>query len=49
MSKTEIARQLHVHVDDVDALVFGLVVTSLEGGGGGSTTNPQPTLRLVKG
>lgn len=49
VSKTEIARQLHVHVDDVDALVFGLVVTSLEGGGGGSTTNPQPTLRLVKG
>jgi Zn-dependent peptidase ImmA (M78 family)/DNA-binding XRE family transcriptional regulator len=45
--KTDIARDLRVHVDELDQLVFGLAITGLAGGGQASGTQHRPALRLV--
>jgi hypothetical protein len=50
VGKTDIARELHVHPQDLDALVFGLAMLPVAGGSTGqatSTPTAQPRLRLV--
>lgn len=53
VSKAELARQLHVYPDDLDALVFGLAMLPMGGGGAGGSAVPArpkqyPPLELVK-
>jgi len=50
VSKTEVARQLHMDVAELDSLVFGLVMTPLQGGkspSGGDPRSARAHLRLV--
>lgn len=49
VSKGDIASELNLHAAELDQLVFGLALTSLPGGGHGSTasTNNVHTLRVV--
>ncbi|MGO9319186.1 MAG: XRE family transcriptional regulator [Solirubrobacteraceae bacterium] len=52
VTKADIARELHVHAPDLDALVFGLAMLPVEGGStsGASSTPAAPTrLCLVEG
>jgi Zn-dependent peptidase ImmA (M78 family)/DNA-binding XRE family transcriptional regulator len=48
-TKSDVARELRIYLDDLDAIVFGLIVTSIDGGGGGVPGRPasMPPLRLV--
>jgi Zn-dependent peptidase ImmA (M78 family)/DNA-binding XRE family transcriptional regulator len=48
ITKTHIARDLHLQAADVEALVFGLVLTPIDGGGHPSPARSGSTLRLVK-
>jgi Zn-dependent peptidase ImmA (M78 family) len=51
VGKAHIARDLNVHGSDVDALVFGLVLTPVSGGRAGvvaSADGPKPKLKLVE-
>jgi Zn-dependent peptidase ImmA (M78 family)/transcriptional regulator with XRE-family HTH domain len=49
VSKADMANDLYLHASDVDALVFGLVLTPVDGGSHGRNPPPQkPNLRLVK-
>jgi Zn-dependent peptidase ImmA (M78 family) len=49
VSRPQIARDLRLHPDDVSALVFGLVVTGLDGGKmEPPSTPPRADLRLVR-
>lgn len=51
VTKADIARQLHVHPQDLDALVFGLAMLPVGGGSTGSTPAKRaafPALRLVE-
>lgn len=47
MGRSEVAAALHVHPDDLDALVFGLVMSSVDGGAEGSANTHRSHLRLV--
>jgi Zn-dependent peptidase ImmA (M78 family)/DNA-binding XRE family transcriptional regulator len=49
LTKADVARDLHVHLSDIQALVFGLVMVPLTGGGGrsGPPASPKPPLRAV--
>lgn len=49
IGRAEIARQLDIYPNDLDALVFGLAMLSLEGTGSGTDEPRTPALRLVKG
>ena len=49
IGRAEIARQLDIYPNDLDALVFGLAMLSLEGTGSGTDEPRPPALRLVKG
>jgi Zn-dependent peptidase ImmA (M78 family)/transcriptional regulator with XRE-family HTH domain len=46
MSRADVARQLAMHPADLDQLIFGLVLTSLDGGQAGTSTG-RPELRLI--
>ncbi len=52
VTKAELARQLHVYPEDLDALVFGLAMLPMGGGGAGgpapSRPKQYPPLELVK-
>ena len=45
--KLDIARALHIYPDDLDALVFGLALLPVAGGGGGDRDQSGAHLRLV--
>ncbi len=45
--KSDVARELNIYVSDLDALIFGLVMTSIEGEGAGRRSAPIGTLKLV--
>lgn len=48
LTKADVARDLHVHLADIQALVFGLVLVPLTGGGrSGPPTSPTRPLRAV--
>lgn len=50
VTKSDVARAVHLHLADVEALVFGLVLVSTSGSGsGGGRTEPgrRSGLRLV--
>ena len=48
-SRSELARQLHYNVEDLDKVVFGLVLTSLKGNSVSAKKGGSPTsLRLIK-
>ena len=47
VTKSRIAEALHVEPSDLDATIFGLVVTSLQGGGNGSDSKSREHLKLV--
>jgi len=48
VSKEEIAKELRVHSKDIDELVFGLALTSLNGvPRGGDRSRSRPPLSLV--
>jgi len=49
VTKTDVARELHLYPADLDAIVFGLMISAVEGGGtGGSRGRRQrPNLRIV--
>ena len=47
ITASTIARDLAVHSESVRELVFGLVLTSIDGGRTGDSQSRQPTLRLV--
>jgi hypothetical protein len=44
----DVARDLHLRPADLNDLIFGLVVTSQEGGGRGGPPGGQPSLSLVR-
>lgn len=46
-TKADLARDLRLHVNDVDALVFGLVLTEIEGGGRSGVGGAKGRLRLA--
>jgi len=49
VTKGHVARDLNLHTSDLDALVFGLVLTSLTGGGGRTVGDrPKAQLALVE-
>jgi Zn-dependent peptidase ImmA (M78 family)/DNA-binding XRE family transcriptional regulator len=51
ITKADIARELHVHPPDLDALVFGLAMLPVDGGSTGQasrSSEAQPRLRLVE-
>lgn len=50
VSKVDIGRELRVYGEDIDAIVFGLVLAALDGGApsGSATRKPVPRLRVVK-
>ncbi|MGK3987783.1 ImmA/IrrE family metallo-endopeptidase [Sorangium sp. So ce136] len=53
LSKADIAKDLCLYTNDVDAIVFGLVLTPIDGGGTaadrpGAPPRTPPSLRLVK-
>ena len=48
IGRADIARQLRIHPQELDALIFGLIPTPLEGGGRSSSAR-RPSLRVVKG
>ncbi len=49
VTKAAVAHDLKINVDDLDAVIFGLVVTALPGGGGnGDMRTGGPPIRLVK-
>ena len=43
----DIARDLHITINDLNDLVFGLVMTAIEGDGNGGAAN-RPVLRIVQ-
>jgi Zn-dependent peptidase ImmA (M78 family)/DNA-binding XRE family transcriptional regulator len=47
VTKHDVATELHVHPEDVDELVFGLALTSLEGDGRHAHVGRRPKLRVV--
>jgi len=48
LSKSDVAKALRIHTSDLDAIVFGLVMTSVDGGGSSDASRAQrPNLRLV--
>lgn len=47
ISKARVAKELAISVDDLDALIFGLVMTGLQGGGGRSSKPRDSRLHLV--
>jgi len=47
VSRQDIAKALHVHQSDFDALVAGLTFGAIEGGGTGSSAETAPLLKLV--
>lgn len=50
VAKADVARRLDLRTEDIDALVFGLVVTGVDGGRSGADgSRPVPNLRLIKG
>lgn len=48
IGRAEVARQLDIYPNDLDALVFGLAMLPLEGTGSGTEEPRAPSLRLVK-
>jgi Zn-dependent peptidase ImmA (M78 family) len=49
ITKADVARDLCVHVEELDQLVFGLTMTHIVGGGQRVSTSSRPELRLVEG
>jgi Zn-dependent peptidase ImmA (M78 family)/DNA-binding XRE family transcriptional regulator len=47
ISRTDVARELHLYPPDLDAIVFGLVMTSVIGGNQATDDRPPPNLKLV--
>jgi Zn-dependent peptidase ImmA (M78 family)/transcriptional regulator with XRE-family HTH domain len=47
VSRGDIARELHIQTKDLDAIVFGLTLAAVEGGGDPGPTTERPALRLV--
>lgn len=48
VTRADVARELHLSVEDLDALLSGLVIAPLNGGDqGGDNETPRPVLRLV--
>lgn len=45
MTRASLARELNIYVGDLEALVFGLVITSIEGAG--IRSPPRGELKLV--
>jgi Zn-dependent peptidase ImmA (M78 family)/DNA-binding XRE family transcriptional regulator len=50
VTKADVARDLKYYVEDLDKLIFGLMMTGLKGGGNGGHTGPTkaPPIHLVK-
>nr|WP_315239982.1 XRE family transcriptional regulator [uncultured Albidiferax sp.] len=49
LTRSDIAAALAVHVNDLDELVFGLVLTVLQGDARGSTQPRRPVLQVIEG
>jgi len=50
ITRADVAREMSIHLSDLDEIIFGLVLTSIDGDGeASSVTNQieQPKLRLV--
>ncbi len=47
VTRSEIAEELAIPVDEINQMVFGLALTALTGGGSGTSRETKPPLRMV--
>jgi Zn-dependent peptidase ImmA (M78 family) len=49
ISKADVARELEIYGEDLDALVFGLAMLPVAGAGGRASSSERPALRVIHG